>query len=389
VDGVRAEAPSAGASASSSGAIAGAAAGVAACLISVGVVFFLMRRRRLLRERSAATAGRPAPPPLFAPHASPLAYGPPFATPYAGYPYPSAPPRPPADKPALLIRRQESHDGTGDPRPVDVNHETEAAELFGPWPAECVVCGNLLVQNDRVRLDSEGNAVCRECACGALRASPVTPINDTAVTMVDAVAELCEGSRHVPAGAPSLTAAEVARVRDAIARDTHQHPARWEVVSCPNCRGNLTVPAAVHVRGGPLVCHQCTHRVCTRCDAVFNKAVVPPQPGRPPQTHVGITCDAVARLRAQDANNALSREQMRNLGIKACPFCGTLTNHFRGHACHHISPQGGCPGCHRDYCFASLKPYAQCRSEGHQGHALFCDRRCDCVDCPICKPGKP
>ena len=261
--------------------------------------------------------------------------------------------------------------------------------MFGEWPAECAVCYAPLEALARVRLDAAGAAVCRTCACAALRSgSAVAPMDGATPVNPDAVAALCEGSAHAPPGAPSLSAKEVKRLRDAILADAHAHPARWSVSACPNCGSHLQVPAAVHARGGPVVCHECTHRVCTRCEAAYAAAVVPPAPGRPPQTHVGISCDAVARLRAA-AGADMAPEEMRALGVKACPFCGTLASHFRGHACHHIAPITGCPGCKAEYCFASLLPYAECRAQGHMGHALFCDWRCDCTDCPYCRPGKP
>ncbi len=331
-----------------------------------------------------------APPPFYAPpyYGAPPGYG----YPAAAYAAPGAAAGAPYGKPAgLALRRMESSDSgalsSGDPRPVDVDHEAEAVVLFGAWPGACAVCGDALVARARVRIDAAGAALCRGCAVSVLRANPVAPYDGATVVHPDAVAALCEGSAHAPPGAPALAAAEVRRIRDEIAADAHAHPARWHLAKCPVCAFRLQVPAPLHARGGPVVCHECTHRVCTRCDAAYSAAVVPPEPGRPPQTHEGVSCEAVARLRAEGAG--LSAQQMRGLGVKACPFCGTLASHFRGHACHHIMPGGGCPGCKQEYCFASLLPMQQCRDQGHMGHALFCDWRCDCADCTFCKVGQP
>ena len=424
-------------SSSSSSYSAAAIGGAMAVVVLVGTCYALAlrkHRQRMAASSPAAIRGRdtPAafnPPPPTAPFApyplqtpypqeypqaypTQMQYPPPPQLPYGFFPppaaaYPAAYPQPiygaapsPAYSPATLapnpmlsLRRMESlqeWENTADTRLVDVDHEKEAGALFGAWPATCAICDEGLQPRGRVRLDGAGTPVCRSCACAALRSNPITPCLPHAVTMLDAVAELCEGSRHAPPGAPYLKAQEVKRMRDAITRDAHEHPARWQTTPCPNCKMTLQVPAAVHAGGGPIVCHECTHRVCTKCDVKFTDAVVPPSPGGQLQSHVGITCAQVAQLRAAGAR--LSGAEMQAMGVKACPFCGTLTSHFKGHACHHISPEGGCPGCHREYCYFSLLPWDVCRAQNHslpQPHGLGCDARCDCAACPICKPGKP
>jgi hypothetical protein len=408
----------AGATASSGylvGAIAGGASTGAVLLLCLCAGLYIIRRNRARRDAGASIATAPPPPrfepqpvrPYFSPpvltNPYALNYGPDSAPPFAIFNnahYGDAPYGGPPPRPGLQLRRQESDDriqqdpaAPVDPRPVDVHHEEEAVVLFGPWPAVCVICDEPLVAGNRLRIDAKGNAMCRRCGCAALQGNSVTPCDGVSVVLPDAVAELCEGSAHAAPGAPCLTAREVERIRDDIQRDAHENPDRWEAAKCPSCSRLLHIPAVLHRRGGPVVCHQCTHRVCTRCDAVYAAPVVPPQPGARPQTHEGLSCEAVARLRADGAR--ISAGDQRALGIKGCPNCGTLVTHFRGHECHHMLPKspqyprGGCPGCGHNFCFASLRPWAECRDGGHQGHALYCDANCDCVDCSFCHPGAP
>jgi len=191
---------------------------------------------------------------------------------------------------------------------------------------------------------------------------------------------------------PSLTPGEAQLIRDAISLDAHQNPKRWHVQLCPNppCRAPLQVPALLHQRGGPIVCHRCTQKVCTRCNVKYGGGG---EGIRHPQ-HEGITCDQFSALVRALEVAPLSPMEMRTLGVKACPFCSTLSSHFRGHGCHHIDncrgPDG--LGCSGQYCFVSLLPWEVCRDAGHKQpypHAQGCDSRCDCVACAVCKPGRP
>jgi len=101
------------------------------------------------------------------------------------------------------------------------------------------------------------------------------------------------------------------------------------------------------------------------------------------------------------------------LTSKPCPnrSCRQRISHFHGHGCHHISPNtGGCQACHQHFCFVCLRPHGAPGS-GYQRNTFcrhgssFCsnqniaanlvmepiphDRRCGCVMCPHCKPGRP
>ena len=76
---------------------------------------------------------------------------------------------------------------------------------------------------------------------------------------------------------------------------------------------------------------------------------------------------------------------------KPCPRCHTATTHYRGHACHHISPTTrGCASCGIQWCFNCGQAYPDqffpfiCPA----GCNAFCSDACSCLDCPDCRPGR-
>ena len=100
---------------------------------------------------------------------------------------------------------------------------------------------------------------------------------------------------------------------------------------------------------------------------------------------------------------------------KPCPKCGYRASHFHGHACHHISPGGGCLRCKTAYCYRCSKTGQE--NEQERGDAAKClcgswsnfcekiktprqvklflrmnpfphDWRCGCAICPDCSPGQ-
>lgn len=76
---------------------------------------------------------------------------------------------------------------------------------------------------------------------------------------------------------------------------------------------------------------------------------------------------------------------------KACPFCSTRISHYKGHACHHIMPGGGCPSCHKHFCYNCLG-YKEGGVEwqGCPNHcSTFCNDNCSCPICPDCSRGTP
>ena len=109
------------------------------------------------------------------------------------------------------------------------------------------------------------------------------------------------------------------------------------------------------------------------------------------------------------------------LTTKPCPSCGFRATHFHGHACHHISPYGGCANCRTEFCYVCLSTkeenIARPGNPGIPGVDWFCkcpiqnwstycdrrdlekhiswetgyplDTRCGCVICPECRFGKP
>ena len=62
-------------------------------------------------------------------------------------------------------------------------------------------------------------------------------------------------------------------------------------------------------------------------------------------------------------------------------------SHYRGHACHHIAPNGGCPKCNHEFCYVCLgawkrDPYNPNRFSCGNQCPLFCNQSCDCPKCP-------
>lgn len=76
---------------------------------------------------------------------------------------------------------------------------------------------------------------------------------------------------------------------------------------------------------------------------------------------------------------------------KPCPFCATPISHYKGHGCHHIKPGGGCPACHKHFCYVCLGTVG--KGTVWQGCpnscAGFCSKKCKCPECPYCLPGEP
>jgi len=149
------------------------------------------------------------------------------------------------------------------------------------------------------------------------------------------------------------------QVRSAIDRDS--------VTFCPDqkCGAMGILPS----RDADMIqCQQCRKNYCHKCSVPW---------------HQGQTCAERAGVDAK--TDALLQQTS-----KPCPHCGTLTTHYRGHACHHIKPGEGCPRCHHHWCFACgavslsgttwAKP-CQCPT--------YCDLagQCGCPVCPECRPG--
>ena len=75
-------------------------------------------------------------------------------------------------------------------------------------------------------------------------------------------------------------------------------------------------------------------------------------------------------------------EQLINATSKPCPRCRAPITHFKGHACHHITPGSGCSVCHHQFCYVCLASWHTCRCP------LFCTDDCGCPPCPTCRPGR-
>lgn len=151
---------------------------------------------------------------------------------------------------------------------------------------------------------------------------------------------------------------------------------------CPVCHGVLWVERGPDNGGGErqlraLRCNHCATRVCVPCGTLW---------------HEGQTCASVraARVRAA-ATEVATRSLLAQ--AKQCPRCGEGIIHYRGHGCHHIKPGGGCPRCGHHFCYVCLGDFRTCGCP-FQGSS-FCGPRvrggvdCDCLPCPVCRPGQP
>lgn len=101
---------------------------------------------------------------------------------------------------------------------------------------------------------------------------------------------------------------------------------------------------------------------------------------------------------------------------KPCPSCKMPGTHYHGHACHHISPSGGCTNCKTHYCYRCLSTESENIAQRQNRSSCLCgfwstfclpvitakeirqhikltpyphDKRCGCPICPDCSPDKP
>ena len=151
-------------------------------------------------------------------------------------------------------------------------------------------------------------------------------------------------------------------------------------------------------------CSNCSEEMCRVCRIE----------GLPAKWHKGETCAEAKASRKKSADaDGLQIEAYS----KPCPNCNISGQHFHGHKCHHISPDGGCPQCKTHYCYGcaaytvkgskmlgprSAAGNGNCRKNPQ--HATYCskdrlydnidtsngwplDARCGCAICPFCKPG--
>ena len=139
-------------------------------------------------------------------------------------------------------------------------------------------------------------------------------------------------------------------------------------------------------------CNSEAYALCTKCKQLHHPEIA--------------DCE-----RARASRNANGKSDVFiKLTSKLCPHCSTSTTHFHGHGCHHIMPGGGCPSCHKHWCFACGTASERelhsnyCGSDPHC--RLFCktddiqnfiddssgypiDRRCSCPICSDCRPDRP
>jgi len=128
-------------------------------------------------------------------------------------------------------------------------------------------------------------------------------------------------------------------------------------VYCPNKDCGLPMEKSTIGEDGHAKCPYCGMSFCDQCRQAF---------------HPGQECQKLAET-----------EDLILKTTRPCPSCQFRVTHYRGHACHHIRPGGGCPQCHTHWCYncGNIYPCGRCRA--------FCSDECSCPDCPFCKPGQP
>ena len=103
--------------------------------------------------------------------------------------------------------------------------------------------------------------------------------------------------------------------------------------------------------------------------------------------HANVVDDTTARRffsqQLRNVNDEATIDLLQRTS-KPCPFCHVPISHYKGHGCHHIKPGGGCPSCHRHFCYICLHEYnGGCANRC----PLFCNDNCGCPPCPDCRPG--
>lgn len=187
---------------------------------------------------------------------------------------------------------------------------------------------------------------------------------------------LIRRSRHLlynPIALP-LTVAEFQRFEE------WHHEAEGTALRCPLC--NLIVrvgppppPAAAAATAQRIDCPECRQPFCRNHRTVW---------------HEGRSC---AEEDAAHAGEDAATRAAINATSKPCPNCAVAVTHYRGHACHHIMPGGGCPGvllggvrCGAHWCY-SCRGGWPCQREACTPYCR--DGGCDCPTCPDCRPEQP
>lgn len=277
---------------------------------------------------------------------------------------------------------------------------TCAVALYPIRRFDCSVCANNLDEALRCKTPlCCAESVCVACfceyvrtACGDASRFPLKcPCQHTDLSL-DHVHSTAVLSRDL-AAAPNasgfgadLNPLDVATVTRFERFSVERAVAAAERSFCPSCESlNLLLEGA-----GPTTwvrCAYCAHHY--RLGGVRAGAETRP----PGQNQV------VSAQQANEETDAFIRATS-----KQCPRCPTLISHFHGHACHHISPGAGCPGCSTHFCFACLGTDREnagctmhwsrfCKASDVPEHTLLLpyphDSRCGCRFCPDCKRGDP
>ena len=153
-----------------------------------------------------------------------------------------------------------------------------------------------------------------------------------------------------------------------------------------------------------------------RCEASLSGFMqVLRQPGAHPRLD-SLADEARQHLHQVRQGHQVDTDPYVEATTKKCPSCGMGSTHYHGHNCHHISPFGGCPLCHINYCYRCLASESQNVAERSDPVLCKCgfwsnycqlirtpkdiqkfivpspvpyDKRCGCVICPDCLYGQP
>ena len=224
-------------------------------------------------------------------------------------------------------------------------------------------CAHCTVNIIRLELgvDDDGRLCCPVPECRAT----------IAAASLEAAASLPGDDSCRPLSADALVRArarlQVARKRDASGRAAQLTAVLGRpCVVCPNPTCDAVVATDAHVEtavGRLILCEACAMPLCVLCGAGWadsdSSVGIANNSGyagaRPAPTHSGKTCAEVARSRAAAAAEAAAKDAASSRAaassaaadlalldvlptLKQCLQCGEGISHYRGHACHHISP---------------------------------------------------
>lgn len=307
---------------------------------------------------------------------------------------------------------------------------------------ECVACTEEVTNEQAIHFISGCNHVmCVSCAIGYVRANmetatpelypfrcPAFCTEDCPGHMVDISYLQLLAPELLDDGITALSMEEVQRYNQQqvfAAIPAHQrircpHPTCGALLFNPNGQASDTTQAEdATPEPERMRCSHCERFLCQTCTEVWGEQHLCPALRKQREEQERLSLAEVARLleeqqqqEAEEEARAETQRQMQEVAerqrrleeqrqrqqaqiaeseqlitatSKPCPRCRAPITHFRGHACHHITPggsAGGCSACHHQFCYMCLAPWHTCRCP------LFCTTACDCPPCPTCRPGR-